>query len=176
MKRGSLRPGSPALLFAVAACGGSAAPAVEAVTPPSRSQVRPIDDGAPLVCFLAPAPGVGADAQAKAECDASIDVINRGVDAFGSIADLLVMAEQMDRVAADACALRIQDEGLLDLMQSYRAMAIKVSTTLRRIDAAIRTRDVETLQAMDGVMARATSVEDSIVEGINQHCSALAGD
>lgn len=116
------------------------------------------------------------------ECNALIEVINRGVQSLekgqkaGSdptvAADLKAMADAMDKVAADASQVKLTIPELTKYSTEYQNMAKEVAKAARDMSAAAEAKDPEKINAAQAAMEKAVKQEDPLVDGINKFCQA----
>jgi hypothetical protein len=130
--------------------------------------------------LLALASGCG---QSKiSECNALIEVINKGVQSLEKgekasadptgVADLKSMADAMDKVAADAAGVKLSIPELQKYSSDYQAMAKEVAKAARDMAAAAEGKDPEKINAAQATMEKAVKQEDPLVDSINKFCQA----
>lgn len=126
--------------------------------------------------------GTGCGQSKISECNALIEVINRGVQSLekgqkaGSdptvAADLKAMADAMDKVAADASQVKLTIPELTKYSTEYQSMAKEVAKAARDMSAAAEAKDPEKINAAQAAMEKAVKQEDPLVDGINKFCQA----
>ncbi|AUX41359.1 hypothetical protein SOCE26_027700 [Sorangium cellulosum] len=125
--------------------------------------------------------GAGGCGQNKiAECNALIEVINKGVQSIdkgskagadqGGSNDLKVMADAMDKVAADAAQVKLTTPELQKFSGEYQAMAKDVAKAARDLAAAADANDAEKTNTAQAAIEKAIKQEDPLVDNINQFC------
>ncbi|HSO00615.1 MAG TPA: hypothetical protein VLS89_20125, partial [Candidatus Nanopelagicales bacterium] len=130
--------------------------------------------------LLALATGCG---QSKiSECNALIEVINKGVQSLekgqkaGSdptvAADLKAMADAMEKVAGDASQVKLTIPELQKFSTEYQTMSKEVAKAARDMATAAEAKDPEKINAAQAAMEKAVKQEDPLVDGINKFCQA----
>jgi hypothetical protein len=129
---------------------------------------------------LALAAGCG---QSKiSECNALIEVINKGVQSLekgqkagsdpSGVSDLKSMADAMDKVAADAAGVKLTIPELQKYSTDYQTMAKEVAKAARDMAAAADAKDPDKINAAQASMEKAVKQEDPLVDSINKFCQA----
>jgi hypothetical protein len=138
-------------------------------------------DGArwePCVCV---APDPAALRRAKvSECNALIAVANKGVQSIekgtkagtdqGGSSELKVMADAMDKVAADAAQVKLTTAELQKFSGEYQAMAKDLAKAARDLASAADANDAEKSNRAQAAIEKAIRQEDPIVDGLNRFC------
>ncbi len=116
------------------------------------------------------------------ECNALIEVINKGVQSLDKgktagadptgVADLKAMAESMDKVAADAAAVKLTIPELQKFSTDYQGMAKEVAKAARDMAVAAEAKEPDKINAAQTSMEKAVKQEDPLVDGINKFCQA----
>jgi hypothetical protein len=116
------------------------------------------------------------------ECNALIEVINKGVQSLEKgqkagadptgVADLKAMAESMDKVAADAAAVKLTIPELQKFSSDYQGMAKEVAKAARDMAGAAEAKEPDKINAAQTSMEKAVKQEDPLVDGINKFCQA----
>lgn len=116
------------------------------------------------------------------ECNALIEVINKGVQSLEKgqkagadptgVADLKAMAEAMDKVAADAAAVKLTIPELQKFSNDYQGMAKEVAKAARDMAGAAEAKEPDKINAAQTSMEKAVKQEDPLVDGINKFCQA----
>ncbi|AKT39751.1 hypothetical protein [Chondromyces crocatus] len=116
------------------------------------------------------------------ECNALIEVINKGVQSLEKgqkanpdptgAADLKVMADAMEKVAADAAVVKLTLPELQKFSTDYQGMAREVSKAARDMAAAAEAKDPDKINVAQAAMEKAVKQEDPLVDGINKFCQA----
>ncbi|WP_437680405.1 hypothetical protein [Sorangium sp. So ce131] len=125
--------------------------------------------------------GAGGCGQNKiAECNALIEVINKGVQSIdkgskagadqGGSSELKAMADAMDKVAADAAQVKLTTPELQKFSGEYQAMAKDVAKAARDLAAAADANDAEKTNTAQAAIEKAIKQEDPLVDNINQFC------
>ncbi|EYF02019.1 hypothetical protein [Chondromyces apiculatus] len=126
--------------------------------------------------------GTGCGKSKISECNALIEVINKGVQSLEKgqkagadptgAADLKAMAEAMDKVAADAALVELTLPELQKFSGEYQAMAKEVSRAARDMATAAEAKDSDKINVAQAAMEKAVKQEDPLVDGINKFCQA----
>jgi hypothetical protein len=123
--------------------------------------------------------GASGCGQSKvSECNALIEVINRGVQSLekpgekNGAGELKVMAEAMDKVATDAAQVKLSLPELQKYSTEYQNMAKEVARAARDMAAASEAKDPEKSNSAQAAMEKAVKQEEPLVKGINDFCVA----
>ncbi|KYF53860.1 hypothetical protein WMF18_10920 [Sorangium sp. So ce315] len=138
---------------------------------------------AALVAALGLVAGAGGCGQNKvSECNALIEVINKGVQSIekgtkagtdqGGSSELKAMADAMDKVAADAAQVKLTTQELQKFSSEYQAMAKDVAKAARDLATAADANDAEKSNAAQAAIEKAIKQEDPLVDNINKFCQA----
>lgn len=138
---------------------------------------------AALVAALGLVAGASGCGQTKvSECNALIEVINKGVQSIekgtkvggdqGGSADLKAMADAMEKVAADAAQVKLTTPELQKFSTEYQAMAKDVAKAARELAAAAEANDHDKSNAAQEAIDKAIKQEDPLVDNINKFCQA----
>ncbi|WP_437602218.1 hypothetical protein [Sorangium sp. So ce590] len=138
---------------------------------------------AALVAALGLVAGAGGCGQNKvSECNALIEVINKGVQSIekgtktgadqGGSSELKTMAEAMDKVAADAAQVKLTTPELQKFSGEYQAMAKEVAKAARDLATAADANDAEKSNTAQAAIEKAIKQEDPLVDNINKFCQA----
>lgn len=124
----------------------------------------------------------GCGQKKLSECNALIDVINKGVQSLEKgqkagadqtgIGDLKAMAEAMDKVAADAAAVKLETPELQRYSTDYQGMAKDVAKAAREMAGAVEAKDADKSNSAQAAMEKAVKQEDPLVESINKFCQS----
>lgn len=116
------------------------------------------------------------------ECNALIQVINRGVDSLeqgrkaagesGGVEELRAMADSMDKVSEDAGKVELTLEELKGFSTEYQGMAKEVSRAARELAKAAEEKDAKKINEAEDAMHTAVKAEDPLVDRINKFCQA----
>jgi hypothetical protein len=88
------------------------------------------------------------------------------------VADLKKMADAMDKVAADAAAVKLTIPELQKYSADYQNMAKEVAKAAREMAAAAEAKDPEKINTAQATMEKAVKQEDPLVDSINKFCQA----
>ena len=159
---------------------GAVATVNVAPSPPSAGSSAPIAAAPRPKPARACKVGQGSFWRTKAsECNALIAAINRGVQALeagsnGSAKpaakELDELADEMDRIAADVCAVALTDDKIDAFRSDYLGMAEGVAAAARRMSKAATSKDAAAVVAAQAAMEQAVRREDPLVDAINQYC------
>ncbi|WP_437592585.1 hypothetical protein [Sorangium sp. So ce1000] len=137
---------------------------------------------AALVAALGLVAGAGGCGQNKvSECNALIEVINKGVQSIekgtkggteGGSSELKSMADAMDKVAADASQVKLTTPELQKFSSEYQAMAKDVAKAARDLATAADANDAEKSNTAQAAIEKAIKQEDPLVDNINKFCQA----
>ncbi|MGK3995391.1 hypothetical protein [Sorangium sp. So ce1024] len=138
---------------------------------------------AALVAALGLVAGAGGCGQNKvSECNALIEVINKGVQSIekgtkagtdqGGSSELKAMADAMDKVAADAAQVKLTTPELQKFSSEYQAMAKDVAKAARDLATAADANDADKSNAAQAAIEKAIKQEDPLVDNINKFCQA----
>lgn len=138
---------------------------------------------AALVAALGLVAGAGGCGQNKvSECNALIEVINKGVQSIekgtkagtdqGGSSELKAMADAMDKVAADAAQVKLTTQELQKFSSEYQAMAKDVAKAARDLATAADANDADKSNAAQAAIEKAIKQEDPLVDNINKFCQA----
>lgn len=138
---------------------------------------------AAFVAALGLVAGAGGCGQNKvSECNALIEVINKGVQSIekgtkagtdqGGSSELKAMADAMDKVAADAAQVKLTTPELQKFSGEYQAMAKDVAKAARDLATAADANDAEKSNAAQSAIEKAIKQEDPLVDNINKFCQA----
>ncbi|MCC6558955.1 MAG: hypothetical protein IT372_39005 [Polyangiaceae bacterium] len=125
----------------------------------------------------------GGCGQSKiSECNALIEVINKGVQSLekgqkagndpSGVSDLKSMADAMEKVAADASAVKLTIPELTKYSADYQTMAKEVAKAARDMAAAAEAKDPDKINTAQAAMEKAVKQEDPLVDSINKFCQA----
>lgn len=138
---------------------------------------------AALVAVLGLVAGASGCGQNKvSECNALIEVINKGVQSIekgtkaggdqGKAEELKAMADAMDKVAADAAQVKLTTPELQKFSTEYQTMARDVAKAARELAAATEANDLDKRDAAHAAIDKAIKQEDPLVDSINKFCQA----
>lgn len=126
--------------------------------------------------------GSGCGQSKISECNALIEVINKGVQSLekgqkagsdpSGVNDLKAMADAMDKVAADAAAVKLTIPELQASSTEYQAMAKEVAKAARDMATAAEAKDADKINTAQAAMEKAVKQEDPLVDKINKFCQA----
>jgi len=167
-------------VLAVLAClplaGGCAAKAAEPAKTPAATTNAQV--GAPKE--EAADEDAKEDSKKIAECNALIEVINKGVQKIASIptgkkdsngtAELRQMADAMDDALLSATEVRLTIPELVAYRLRYAKMARDVANSARDMASAADMKDLKKINDAQASLEIAIKEEDPIVDGINGFC------